>query len=123
VFGGRFFIGALAGPTLVGLLRFRSCAQVSTGPQHLLLIGLAVLREQFHRSREPVLIFPEYVGGRLGIANMFGRFKRRLCTLLTPGKPTIGKFLQTFARGFFALPELTAYRRIGLQSSSCLQDR
>jgi hypothetical protein len=29
--------GALAGPTLVGLWRFRRCARVSCGPQHLLL--------------------------------------------------------------------------------------
>jgi hypothetical protein len=60
----------------------------------LLLIGLAILGEQFHRSREPALIFPEDIGGRISIANMFGRFKRRLCALLTPGKPTVGKFLQ-----------------------------
>ena len=39
--------GALAGPTLVGLWRFRRCAQVNSGPQHLLLIGLPILRKQF----------------------------------------------------------------------------
>ena len=59
--------GALAGPTLVGLWRFRPCArvswghrhlllfrlcaQVSSGPQHLLLIGFPILRKQFHLSR------------------------------------------------------------------------
>src|ERR1700694_47693 len=64
--------GALAGPTLVGLWRFRRCAQVSSGPQPLLLIGLPILRKQFHLSREQVLIFPEDIGGRLGIADMLG---------------------------------------------------
>ncbi len=113
--------GALGGPTLVGLSLFRPCAQVSTGPQHL-LIGLSILHKQFHRSREPVLIFPEHVGGRLGIANMFGRFKRRLRALLTPGKPTVRKFLQGLERGFLVLPELDAYRSIGLQCSRWLQD-
>src|SRR5258706_16198343 len=112
---------ALAGPTLVGLWRFRRCAQVSSGPQHLLLIGLPILRKQFHLALEQVLIFPEYIGGRLGIANMFGRFKRRLHALMTPGKPTVRKFLQVFKRGFLVLPELDDYRRIGLQSS-CWQD-
>lgn len=36
--------GALAGPTLVGLWRFRRCVQLNSGPQHLLLIGLPILR-------------------------------------------------------------------------------
>ena len=36
--------GALAGPTLASLWRFRLCARVSSDPQHLLLIGLPVLR-------------------------------------------------------------------------------
>src|SRR5260221_2015452 len=81
--------GALAGPTLVGLWRFRRCAQVSSGPQHLLLIGLPILRKQFHLSLEQVLIFPEHIGGRLGIANMVGRFKPALQSLMTPGKPTV----------------------------------
>ena len=53
---------ALAGATLAGLSLFRPCAQLSTGPQHLLLIGLAILGKQFHRAREPVLIFPEDIG-------------------------------------------------------------
>ena len=60
--------------------------------------------------------------GRRGITNMFGRFKRRLRALMTPGKPTVGKFLQAFERGFLVLPELDAYRRVGLQSSRRLQD-
>jgi transposase len=47
-------------------------------PQHLLLISRAILGKELHRSRKPVLIFPEYIGGRRGITNMFGRFKRRL---------------------------------------------
>jgi hypothetical protein len=104
--------GALAGPTLVGLwrLRFRPCAQVSSGPQHLFPIGLPILRKQFHLSREPVLIFPEDIGGRLGIAKMFGRLKRHLHALMTPGKPAVRKFLQTFERDFLVLPELDAYR-------------
>src|SRR5260221_1748814 len=113
---------ALAGPTLVGLRRFRLCVEVSSGLQHLLLIGLAILREQFHRSRKPVLIFLEYIGGRRGFADMFGRFKRRLRALTTPRKPTVGKFLQAIERGFLVLPELDAYRRIGLQSSCWLQE-
>ncbi len=54
--------GTLAGPALVGLLRFRPSVQLSARPQHLLLIGLAILGEQFHRSREPALIFPEDIG-------------------------------------------------------------
>src|SRR6266404_6017168 len=120
--GPLYAKGALAGLTLVGLWRFRSCAQVSSGPQHLLLTGLPILRKQFHLSREPVLIFSEYIGGRLGIANMFGRFKRRLHALMTPGKPTVRKFLQAFERGFLVLPELDAHRRIGLQGSRWLQD-
>src|SRR3977135_2385549 len=114
--------GASAGPTLVGLWRFWPCAQVSSGPQHLLLIGLPILRKQFHLSREPVLIFSEDIGGRLGIANMLGRFKRRLHAPMTPGKPTVRKFLEAFERGYLVLPELDAYRRIGLQSSCWLQD-
>src|ERR1700730_5612906 len=80
--------GALAGPTLAGLWRFRRCAQVSSGPQYLLLIGLPILRKQFHLSLDQVLIFPEYFGGRVGIANMLGRFMRHLHALMTPGKPT-----------------------------------
>src|ERR1700716_1993073 len=133
----RFYAkGALAGLTLVGLWRlrpcarvscgplllFRLCAQVSSGPQHLLLICPPILGKQFHLSREPVLIFPEYIGGRLRIANIFGRFKRRLHALVTPGKPTVRKFLEAFERGFLVLPELDAYRRIGLQRSCWLQD-
>src|SRR5437879_2561668 len=113
--------GALAGPMLVGLWRFRRCAQVSSGLHHLLLIGLSILRKQFHLTLEQVLIFPEHIGGRLGIANMFGRFKRRLHALMTPGKPTVRKYLQVVERGFLVLPELDDYRRIGLQSS-CWQD-
>src|SRR5258705_11722888 len=112
--------GVLAGPTLVGLWRFRPCAQVSSGPQHLFLIGLPILRKQFHLSLEPVLIFPEHIGGRLGIANMFGRFKRHFHALMTPGKPTVRKYLQAFERGFLVLPELDDYRRIGLPSSRWL---
>src|SRR4030088_1631119 len=108
----RFYEGALAGPTLAGLWRFRRCArvscghrhlllfrlfpQLSSGPQYLLLIRFPVLRKQFHLSREPVLIFPEYIGGRLGIANMFGRLKRRLHALITTGETTVRKLLQTF---------------------------
>src|SRR5258706_2423689 len=96
--------GALAGPTLVGLWRFSPCAQFrlcahvrpwaheSSDPQHLFPIGLPILRSQFHLSREPVLIFPEYIGGRLGIANVFGRFKRRVHALTTPGKPAVAQF-------------------------------
>src|SRR6266404_6221262 len=114
--------GALAGPTLVGLWRFRRCAQVSSGPQHLLLTGLPILRKQYHLSLEPVLIFPEHIGGCLGIANMLGHFKRRLHALMTPGKPTVRKYLQVFERGFLVLPELDDYRRIGLQGSRWLQD-
>jgi hypothetical protein len=38
----------------------------------LLLIGLAILGEQFHRSREPALIFSEDIGGRVGIAETAG---------------------------------------------------
>src|SRR5229473_5094949 len=102
--------GTSAGPTLVRLLGFGPCAQPSAGPQHLLLIGLAILGEQFHRSREPALIFAEDIGGRVGIANMFGRFKRRLCADLAPRKPTVGKFLPAFERGFLVLPELDADR-------------
>ena len=64
--------GALA-PPLVGLWRFRRCAQASSGPQHLLLIGLPILRKQFHLALEQVPMLPEYIGGRLGIANMFAR--------------------------------------------------
>src|SRR6202165_825182 len=94
--------GALAGPTLVGLWRFRPCAQVNSGPQHLLLIGPPILRKQFHLSREPVLILPDYIGGRVGSANMLAGFKRHLHALVTPGKPTVRKFLQAFERG--ALP-------------------
>src|SRR5882757_7893879 len=41
---------------------------------------------------------------------------------MTPGKPAVRKFLQAFERGFLILPELDAYRRIGLQSSCWLQD-
>src|SRR6267143_6328434 len=59
--------GALAGPTLVGLWRFRPCAQVSSGPQHLLLIGLSILRKQFHLTLAQVLICPEHIGGGLAI--------------------------------------------------------
>ena len=59
---------------------------MSSGLQHLLLISLAILDKQFHRSRKPVLIFPEYIGGRRGITNIFGRFKRRLRAIMTPGK-------------------------------------
>src|ERR1700694_746848 len=114
--------GALAGPTLVGLWHFRPCAQVSSGPQRLFPIGLPTLCNQFHLSREPVLIFPEYIGGRLGIANVFGRFKRRLHALMTPGKPAGRKFLHAFERGFLVLPELDAYRPVGLQSSCWLQE-
>src|SRR3982074_1249684 len=114
--------GALAGLTLVGLWRFRPFARVSSGPQHLLLIGLSILRKQFHLTLEQVLIFPEHIGGRLGIANMFGRFKGRLHALMTPGKPTVRKYLQVFERGFLVLPELDDYRRIGLQSSCWLQN-
>ena len=77
-----------------------------------MLIGLPILRKQFHLALEQVPIFPEYIGGRLGIANMFGRFKRRLQALMTPGKPTVRKFLQVFERGFLVLPELDDYRRI-----------
>jgi hypothetical protein len=86
----------------------------------LLLIGLAILGKQFHRSREPVLTFLKDIGWRVGIADMFGRFKRRLCALLTPGKSTVGKFFPAFERGFLALPELDTYRSIGLQSSRWL---
>src|ERR1700733_329012 len=118
----RFYEKALAGPTLVGLSRFRSCAEVSSGPQHFLLIGLPILSKQFRLSREPVLIFHEYIGGRLGIANMFGRFKRRLHALMTPSKPTIRIFPQACERGFLVLPELDAHRREGLQGSCWLQD-
>ena len=71
---------------------------MSTGPQHLLLIGTAILGKQFHRSREPALTFTEDIGWRVGITNMFGRFKRRLCALLVSRKPTIGKFFPTFER-------------------------
>src|SRR3982074_196995 len=78
--------GALAGPTLVGLWRFRRCAQVSSGPQHLLLIGLPILRKQFHLSLEQVLIFSEHIGGRLGIANMMSCFQARLHALMTTGQ-------------------------------------
>jgi hypothetical protein len=81
---------------------------VSSGLQYFLLIGLPILSNQFRLSREPVLIFPEYVGGRLGIANIFGRFKRRLHALMTPGKPTIRIFPQACERGFLVLPELDA---------------
>jgi hypothetical protein len=88
----------------------------------LLLIGLAILGKQFHHSREPVLIFPEDIGWRVGIANMFGRFKRRLCAHLTPGKPTVGKFFPAFEHAFLVLPELDTYRSIGLQSIRWLQD-
>jgi hypothetical protein len=42
--------GALAGPTLVGLPRFWPFAQVSSGPQHFLLIGLPILSNQFRLS-------------------------------------------------------------------------
>ena len=41
---------------------------------------------------------------------------------MTPGKPTVRKFLQVFERGFLVLPELDDYRRIGLQTSCWLQD-
>jgi hypothetical protein len=119
---GSRYGGTLAGPLLICLPRFRRRTHVNCGPQHLLLISLAILDKQFHRSRKPVLIFPEYIGGRRGITNMFGRFKRRLRALMTPGKPTVGKFLQAFERGFLVLPELDAYRRVGLQSSRRLQD-
>ena len=71
----------LAGLTLDGLRRFRPCAQGSSGLQHLLLISLAILCKQFHRSREPILIFLEYIGGRRGFADMFGRFKRGISFL------------------------------------------
>jgi hypothetical protein len=111
-----------AGPPLVGLSRFRSCAEVSSGLQHFLLIGLPILSNQFRLSREPVLIFPEYVGGRLGIANMFGRFKRRMHALMTPGKPPVRIFPQACERGFLVLPELDAHRREGLEGSYWLQD-
>jgi hypothetical protein len=73
--------GTLAGTLLICLPRFRRRTRVSSGPQHLLLIGLPILRKQFDLSREPVLIFPKNIGGRLGIANMLGRFKRRLHAL------------------------------------------
>jgi len=96
--------------------------QVSSDAQHLLLTGFPILRKQFHLSREPVLVFPKHIGGRLGIANMLGRFKRRVHALLTPGKPTVRKFLQVFERGFLVLPELDAHRRIDLQGSHWLQD-
>jgi hypothetical protein len=69
---------ALTGATLAGRSLFPPCAQMGAGPQHLLLIGLAILGKRFHRSREPVLLFTEEVGWRVGIADMFGRFKRRL---------------------------------------------
>jgi hypothetical protein len=91
---------------LVGLLRFRPCDQVSSRRQHFLLISLPVLSNQFCLSREPVLIFPQYIGGRLGIANMFGRFKRRLHALVTPGKPTVRKFPQACERGFLVSQNL-----------------
>src|SRR6202022_1110029 len=129
---------ALAGPSLAGLWRFRQCAQVScgvrhlllfrlcaqlsSGPQHLLLIGFPILRKQFHLSPEPVLICLEYIGRRLGIAHMLGRFKRRLRALMTTGKPSVRKFLQAFKRCFLVLPKLDAHRRKGLQRSCWLQD-
>jgi hypothetical protein len=112
--------GALGGPTIVGLWRFRPpCArvsggaqrlllfpQLSSGPQHLFLIGFPVLGKQLHLSREPVQlhlsrepVLISRMGGRVGIANMFGRFKRHLHTLVTPGKPTVRKFLEVFERG------------------------
>jgi hypothetical protein len=104
------------------LLVFRLCAQVSSGPEHLLLIGFPIFRKQFHLLPEPVLIFLEYIGGRLGIANTLGRFERRVHALMTSVKPTLRKFLQAVERFFLVLPELDAHRRIGLQSSCWLQD-
>jgi hypothetical protein len=65
--------GTSAGTLLICQPRFRRRTHLSCGPQHLLPISLAILGEQFHRSRKPVLIFPEYIGGRCGISNMFGR--------------------------------------------------
>jgi hypothetical protein len=114
--------GTLAGTLLACLPRFRQRTHMSRGPQHLLLISLSILDKQFHRLRKPVLIFPEYIGGRRGITNMFSRFKRRLRAPVTPGKSTVGKFLQAFERGFLVLPELDAYRRVGLQSSCRFQN-
>lgn len=94
---------------------------MSCGPQHLLLIGFPILRKQFHLSREPALLFPKYFGGRLGISNVYGRFKRHLHALATPSKPSVRKFLQAFERCFLVLPELDAYRHIGLQGSCRLR--
>jgi hypothetical protein len=40
--GPLFCPGALGAPTLAGLWLFRPRAQLSSGPQHLLLIGLPI---------------------------------------------------------------------------------
>ena len=78
------------------VLFFRLCAQVSSGPEHLLLIGFPILRKQFHLSPEPALIFFEYIGARLGIGHMLGHFKRSLHTLATTDKPSVRKFLEAW---------------------------
>jgi hypothetical protein len=70
---------------------------------------------------EPALSFPRYIGRPGGVDDLFGGFKRRLCGLMTPGKRTFSKFLQALERDFLALPELDAYRRVGLRSSCVLQ--
>src|ERR1700737_1350323 len=112
----------LAGPTLVGLARFRLWVQLKPGPQQLLLTGLARPPKRFHRSGEPGLIFPHDIEVHRGIAHTLGRFNPRLGGLVTPGEPAIGKFFHAFERGSLVFPELDAQRPIGFQSPSRLQE-
>jgi hypothetical protein len=87
-----------------------------------LLTGLAFLRIQLHRAREPALIFPQHIEVRCGIAHALGRFKRRLRALATPGEPAVVKFSQGFERGLLIFPIPDAERRLDLQCHDWLQD-